>query len=232
MKKIFAVLVLAAFATGSLAAQVSIGAGGYMGGDFGGGAEVSTSSSLASFDALQTMPYFGGGGYLFFDARYVELSLGLFAGGGTSEASTTMTVLSIPIIEASTDTNTGYTMLTIGALAKYPFSLGKNLSIFPLIGVEYDIMISSKNKDTGIEDENSGDLNALWFKLGGGLDFSLTGPLYLRFGALYGLRFVNQAEKDIVADMADIISSSGLSGVAKSRLGHGVTVKLALGYRF
>jgi hypothetical protein len=67
----------------------------------------------------------------------------------------------------------------------------------------------------------------LWFKFGGGLDYDITSSLYLRGEFLYGLRLVNKAEND----MKDSLDDQGASDI-KTRLGHGLTVKFAVGSKF
>jgi hypothetical protein len=89
-KRHFLVLVLAAFAVGGLFAQedsekpkkafsISAGIGGFASGDFGGGFEDTTKSGDVS---KYETPYFGGGGYAYFDATYAELTIGFSVGSG------------------------------------------------------------------------------------------------------------------------------------------------------
>jgi opacity protein-like surface antigen len=87
-------------------------------------------------------------------------------------------------------------------------------------------MISQKDKD-GNKTDDAKDFSALWFKLGGGLDYSLTSNIYLRGEVLYGIRLVNNNEKD-----AKKIYSEYPGVDAKTLLGHGPEVKLAVGYKF
>ncbi|MDR1986516.1 MAG: hypothetical protein LBP88_06035 [Treponema sp.] len=91
-------------------------------------------------------------------------------------------------------------------------------------------MLSVKDEDgdqyqNSDEDDAPGDFSALWFKLGGGLDFSFTDHIYLRGDLLYGLRLANTFENDMV-------DSIGSAADPKTLLGHGLEVKIAVGYRF
>ncbi|MDR1239320.1 MAG: hypothetical protein LBK27_04330 [Treponema sp.] len=218
MRKKGFILVFAFLTAGSLAAQMSIGAGGYLDGDFGGGSE-----SVGNNNARQTvtLPYFGGGGFLFFDAKYVEVSFGFFPGSGKY----TMEASSIPLTpDISNKTDMVYTQLSIGALGKYPFSINKALSVFPLLGFDY--LITMSVKENGVEILKPEEFNALWFKLGGGVDLALSSHLYIRLDALYGLRPPTKFETNLTKVEFPGIESSLV------RLGHGPTVKLALGYRF
>jgi opacity protein-like surface antigen len=222
-KKVFFGLVLAAFAAGSLAAlpdfSLSAGAGGYIGGDFGGGIKLEGGGQEYAIK----MPYFGGGGYVFLDATYAELSFGFFGGGGNAKSD----IPGVPF-----DTDIGITNLNLGLLGKYPFAVGEKLSVFPLLGIDYQIAVAVKQDGKKVDDipgfgGSSVDFSALWFKFGGGLDYAVTSNIFARCEALYGLRLPSKFEKDLKDDF------SGNPGVdVKTRLGHGITVKLAAGYRF
>ncbi|MDR2509010.1 MAG: outer membrane beta-barrel protein, partial [Spirochaetaceae bacterium] len=229
VKKGLLVLALAALVAGGAFAQddeggafkLSAGVGGFFGSDFGGGAEASaTMPVVGKIDMTMETPYLGGGGFVFFDATYAELSLAFF--GGTMKNKSD-----------GTETDSSIMNFNIGLLGKYPIAVGEKLKVFPLLGIEYDICLSAKDEDGneyegmgGDGDGGPGDFSALWFKLGGGLDFALTEKLYLRFEALYGLRLENKFEKD----MKDYLEP--MDSDAKTRLGHGLTAKLALGFTF
>lgn len=235
-KKVFSILVLAVFFAGTLAAQereqeaapaglFSAGVGGLIGGDFGGGAEGKADEGSMKF----TTPYFGGGGYAFFDAKYAEFSLAFYGGGGKSK----MTMEGGGTSQTS-ENDSSITNFNIGLLGKYPFAINDKLTLFPLLGIDYSICLSAKTD--GEEHKNKdgndapGDFSALWFKFGGGGDFSLTEKVYLRLEALYGIRLANKAE----ADMEDFIKAKaqGVDIDTKTLLGHGLTVKLGVGYKF
>jgi hypothetical protein len=197
-------LIAAVSAAGAFALpefKLSAGAGGYFTSDFGGG--VGNGSSK-----IET-PYAGGGGFVFLDATYAELSLGFFTGGGTTKG-------------FGGDVKTSLAGLDIGLLGKFPIDVSEKLSVFPLLGITYRAVLSAKTE--GTEADKPGDASALWVKGGGGLDFSLTDKLYLRGGLLYGLRLASKSE----TDMADSLGG----GDTKPLLGHGLEVKFAVGYRF
>jgi opacity protein-like surface antigen len=216
-KKGLIVLVLAAIvAVGGVFAQglvLSAGAGGFIGGDFGGGIEGSVGGQLMKTET----PYFGGGGFAFFDATYAELSLGISGNGGTMK------------VTGSPDQDSSLVNLNIGLLGKYPFAINDKLSVFPLLGIDYQVTLSAKIDGKDYEDLNNGkasDFSALWFKFGGGVDYSLTESLYLRLDLLYGIRLANKLEND----MKDNTSIPGAD--VKTLLGHGLTVKVGVGYKF
>jgi hypothetical protein len=225
MKKLVLLLVLAAVVAGGVFAlpelKLSAGAGGYFTSDFGGGVEISSEGEEQT-QAIKT-PYAGGGGFAFVDLTYAELSLGFFSGGGA---------VKYEFAGQSNESDMSYTGLDIGLLGKYPVAINEQLSVFPLLGITYRVVLSAKGED-GNQYKNSdgedapGDFSALWVKLGGGLDFSFTDSIYLRGGLLYGLRLANAYENDWVDAYADY------PGVdAKTLLGHGLEVKIAVGYRF
>jgi hypothetical protein len=220
-KKICVALVLAALVAGGLSAQVSVGLGGYLGGDFGGG-YVDTRAGGVLGDTIETLktPYFGGGGYLFFDAKYVEISLGLLGGSGEKEYINDPPVFD-PIV---TKTDLSYTNITMGLLLKFPKSVNRDISAFPLLGIDYLVTTRIEEKKSGNEYAYPEEYSALWFKLGGGADLSLTKKVYLRLAALYGLRLANDAEKWAV-------EHGWFNSNVKPRLGHGLTVKLGLGFK-
>lgn len=186
----------------------SIGAGGYFTNDFGGGFE----DSSPSFK-MKT-PYIGGGVLAFFDATYVEVSIGMLAVKGTFD-------------NGLTPFDRDIYGMDFNLFGKIPFQIGDRFSFFPVLGVNYRLVLSAQD-DNGVQHQNKNlkkapmDLSALWFKAGAGLDFSFNDTLYLRGKVLYGLRLANKYETDAV----DTLKSG-----ADPLFGHGFTVELALGYR-
>jgi hypothetical protein len=218
MRKTVVYLFFCFFAAGGLAAQVSIGAGGYLAGDLGGGNDTRGDN----IKLTRSLPYIGGGGFLFFDAKYVEVSFGVFAGSGKNMFESTLPAMPSMKNEATMT----YTNFSIGAFAKYPFSIGKTLSVFPLLGIEY--LITASVKENGSELPEPGNFNSLWLKLGAGLDIALNSHLYVRLDALYGLRAPTKFEEELLST-GEYIEGTEYSWY---RLGHGPTVKLAIGYKF
>jgi opacity protein-like surface antigen len=245
-KKSLAVLIVAVLAAGSVFAQgnekpktafgISAGVGGLFVSDFGGGVDASASAQGYSGSMKIEMPNFGGGGYVFLDATYAELTVAFAGGGGTFK--TSMSFPGQP--DSSSESDMSMMNLNIGLLGKYPFAINSKLTVFPLLGIDFAICLSAKDEDGDEYEGTDGngapdDFSALWFKFGGGLDFALTEKLYLRFEALYGIRLPSKAETDI-KDLAEKglqqFKDAGGSVDAKTLLGHGLTAKLAVGYRF
>ncbi|MDR1868659.1 MAG: hypothetical protein LBQ82_01590 [Treponema sp.] len=261
IKNCLAALVFIVLTAGGIYAQspfkLSAGIGGFIGGDFGGGFDASVNvPGFLSMDMSHKSPYYGGGVFIFLDATYAELSFGFFGGSGNSKTSMDVNSTFMTIPTVSLETNMSYMGLSIGFLGKYPFRINDKLSIFPLFGIDYQIMLSVKDEDGNegissltnmlsilslagvvdnetlsiisgsIPDSKSGDFSALWFKFGAGADYSFNDKIYLRVEALYGFRLANKFEKDMV----DAMNSYNIE--ADSRLGHGLSVKAAVGYRF
>ncbi|MDR1301782.1 MAG: outer membrane beta-barrel protein [Treponema sp.] len=220
-KRIFLGLVLAAVAAGGAFAlpelKLSAGVGGYFTSDFGGGVK----GSSGGYTISGKTPYAGGGGFAFFDATFMELSLGFWGGGST---------FTMESGGGTVETDLSVMGLDIGLLGKYPLAVNEKLSVFPLLGITYRIMLSVKNEDgdqlkNSDGDDAAGDFSALWFRLGAGVDYSFTDQVYVRGGLLYGLRLANKFENDYV----DTIPSAA---DPKTLLGHGLEIKIAVGYRF
>jgi opacity protein-like surface antigen len=214
-KKNLLVLVMVVFAAhGVFAApelKLSAGVGGIANMGMGGGYEYPNGKTEIY------MPAVDGGVFAFFDATFVELSLS-FSGGFSRFKTFSPTI-------ADTDFST--TNFTIGLLGKYPFEITQKFSLFPLLGIEYQIVTSLKTEDgndlkNAKGEDASGDFNALWFKLGAGMDYSFTEKIYLRANLLYGIRLPNKFEEDSVEYLKN----------ANVLVGQGMTIKLAVGYRF
>jgi opacity protein-like surface antigen len=228
------VLLITVLVTGTAFAQpafrISAGAGGFFANDFGGGVE--TSGNIPSYGAVgakMEIPNSGGGAFAFFDATYVELSVGYFSGIVKAKTSVYYPP-SLPVPLPSYNINGNYKLstLNIGLFGKYPFTINDKFSLFPLLGIEVSFGLSSKCKDGEeytIPDGDktpSKDWSAIWFKAGVGGDYSLTDQIYVRLNLLYGIRGPNNVEGNasFPGEKSDTI------------LGHGLTAKLAVGYRF
>jgi hypothetical protein len=137
-KRVFLGLVLAAAVVrGAFALpefKLSAGGGGYFTSDFGGGFEASGGGETMSYKT----PYFGGGLFGFFDATYAEVSLGFWFGGGTSKSESSF---------GDSEADMSLMGLDIGLLGKYPFAINEKLSVFPLLGITYRIMLSATDED-------------------------------------------------------------------------------------
>jgi hypothetical protein len=175
---------------------------------------------------------------LFFDATYAEADLGIVFGpvgqlGGTA------------------------TFFDISVLGKYPFAVGDKLTIYPLLGIDWQILLSASDefgnswgrsdKTYKYEDKahpygSSADgeefgaySDNFWIKLGVGADIALTEKLYLRNEFLWGIKFNNQAENDQISRDGDkdAYSTTNPTNYKEdlSFFTHGLTYKLAVGFK-
>jgi hypothetical protein len=73
-------------------------------------------------------------------------------------------------------------------------------------------------------------MNALWINAGAGWDHSFTNRLFLRVEALYGYRLPSDMEQKLGDQIKDLYLAAGKTVSAKTRPGHGLTLKVAIGY--
>jgi hypothetical protein len=118
---------------------------------------------------------------------------------------------------------------------KLPIELPGKVTLFPLIGAEYDLFLAAKQdgsrrhpKDATFpvsdSDQSANALEALstlGFKAGIGADFSISEHAFVRTELLYGVRLQNKSEQYLLDARSD----------ADYVLGHGGDFKLAFGYR-
>jgi hypothetical protein len=173
---------------------MSVGIGGLFASDFGGGS-----------DGV-SMPYTGGGAYAYFDAIYGKITVGYHTGGGKWG-------------NYHTNVEMPRSFISIGAFAKYPemsLTPSGKIRMFPLIGIDYEISIGNNDliTDTHIPPPESGDLNALWGKVGAGFDFYINADVHIRTAVMYGVRTANAYEG------------------SDAHLGHGITTRVGAGVRF
>ena len=166
----------------------------------------------SSWQGFRVMPGFGG--FVFFNATYLEASIGV--SGGTLEYFRNLGGNTTGI-----ELSGSFAALNFSLLGKYPFVFGK-FSIFPMAGIDYQLFLSAEIE--GHEYNEPSELNVLWFKVGVGGDFALTEKLYLRGAALFDFSpFSNKFANDI---------SDNVPGASSPDLSWGATIKLAVGYKF
>jgi hypothetical protein len=234
MKKLFFVLMVMGFAStvwGQNKTGFSIGGGVFIGSDFGGGFENEITMGPTITVSLP-MNYFGGGGFVFFDATYIETSFGLFVGGGEWEMN-----IGAPINQTEKIGDFSFTSINYGLSLKYPFPISSKVKAFPLLGLDYQMVIAAEleNEKADVPD----DWNQFWFKFGGGFDYELNTSWYFRLAALYGIRLASVAEKDY-ADASKLTFQSEfyrtygiIPNITSDTLpGYGLTVKIAVGYKY
>jgi len=202
---------------------MSIGVGGLLSTDFGGGIKWNSSGGMVE------MPYYGGGAYLFLDYKYAQVSVAYSTGGGKWDS---------PNVHPDSLFDMSRSSVSIGVFGKYPFAFGEfgNIRLYPLLGADYELSIAGQLlRSNGSKyvfgsgdkrHEQAGDLSALWFKFGGGADFDVSDAIYLRGELLYGIRTANKFENDGVKESTDPGTST------ETRLGHGLTFRVGAGMKF
>jgi hypothetical protein len=166
------------------------------------------------------------GAAVFFDATYVQASIGI--GANTKNATVKFTN------SAGADTSTSYsnsdvaTYLSFSVLGKYPIELS-GFSLFPMAGIEYDQNLSLKDSNgndakSGKTSDEKAALNALIIKAGVGADITVATKVFVRPSLLFGYRFHSKLDNDQIA----VDKSSGITdSLIKLKLDIGV----AIGYK-
>jgi hypothetical protein len=219
-KLVLALLLMTVFIGGAFAQiNLSVGGGGLFDYSAYNGLKIYYPASKESYSGVHNMSY---GGYIFFDITYAELDVS-FAFGSLSNVAYN-TLKNVP--EAVTS---GYDILQIGfsLLGKIPVTLGV-FTVFPLLGVEYNIVLSAKSGDG--EYSNPGYYNQFGFLAGGGGDFYLTKYLFLRAEALFHIRLPSKIYDDQKKSLVD--EKKHTEDNVETTWGMGPRVKIGVGFRF
>ena len=243
MKKLIcsAILVLAGTSVFCNDFSLSAGAGGLLGGLFTR-YTLDADGDVMSISAKQEMDQLNWGFFTFLDGTY-----GIFSVSYQNGANNWKQPISIEDNVAVLDGKGWESMLGIGLMGKYPFKLNERLTVFPLLGVEYQISLSQHrtDEDGQVYKRNDGvdhfemdkdgnalkleDWNSLFINLGCGIDFLMPANFFLRGELLYGFRLMTSYETKNLELM------KSLSGDSKPKLGgltSGPSLRLSVGYRF
>ena len=243
-KKFFPAVIFLFLAAPGVFAQnfsMSAGAGGLLGGLFTR-YNLDASGNSMTINAKQQMNQFNWGFFAFFDATYGIFSVSFQ--NGINEWSQPLSISG----NVNPMNGKGWeSMLGLSLLGKYPFSLNERFTIFPLLGLEYQISLRQYRTDEdgrrykrndGVDqnemDKNGKalaleDWNSLFINLGGGLDFSLPRNFFLRGELLYGFRLMTPYE---VKNLDLMKALSGDSSPKLSGLTSGPSLRLSVGCRF
>lgn len=184
-KKVVAVLLLVALVATSVFA-IDLSAGGSLNLDF-----VNNSVKKDENKASVSFTTIGVNG--FFDAQYVQASLGMrFLVGSLKEKSTE----GWNSHTYKTD-NFHATLFNLGILGKYPIKIGSIASIYPMLGFDFNFCVDAKDGNRKFEYE----FNAHYFDLGLGSDIYVTSNLFIRPTFLFGIQ-LNQTKRTKVAKEA------------------------------
>ena len=236
MKRFFLCVIIWGIATTVWSQELSFGNGIFIGNDFGGGFRNETFVAGDQFIVGMPMHYLGGGGFVFFDTNYTVASFGFFVGGGKEEGSEMETngyydgQYSYTGDSISKTMDFSFTSLNLGLLGKYPIKISEKLKIFPLLGFDYLVAFLVTFENEKYDEPKL--WNQFWFKLGGGLDCELSKRFYFRIEALYGIRTTTNGEKLFAKNNSRIIQDYHDTNITKDTpLGHGLTVRIAIGYK-
>ena len=190
--------------------SISVGGGGLLGGFFTRyslAADGIVEGAQVKIDAAQEMNQFNYGLYAFFDMYYGVFSVLLRNGINNFNETADVSALRNNVDQ----TGKGWdSALGLCILGKYPFNLNKKISVFPMLGLEYQIALKQKrtqadgwvyNRNDGLREKDkdgnayqTDDWNAFWVKLGGGMDFMLPANFFIRIELLYDFRLMTPYE--------------------------------------
>jgi len=216
MKKSISVLVLLVLVTvGSAFAQISLSAGGGVLFDHSrnNGFKVKEDGVNGSAGFNET----NFGGFIFFDATYVEFDVAFAYGSWKSYAKN-----DFKDAEGEFVADLSVLQLNFALLGKYPIEVG-GFTIFPLLGFNYNRVLSAKADGEDISEfVKLGDLAQIGLLGGIGADFNINNSLYVRAEGLFQIRFACKYQKDM----------KKLMDAGKTTLGLGPVIKVAVGYKF
>jgi len=236
MKRGILVLVLAAFVAGGVFAQVQLSAGGGLLFDGGrvGGAVYEYNVPGEAYSLSYALNHFGFGGWVFFDATFAQLSIAFMGGparfGGIYSCCCSSHEITL--------INGSFLALDISLLGRVPFTVGDgNISIFPLFGFGYNLVLSSSGDHDDDEwnwnmifelfNNSAADLSTFRIKLGFGSDFDINESLFFRAQVLGYYRFAPRLFRDWVEEDAGL----GPNERVFHQGGFGGSIKLGIGFR-
>ena len=179
---------------------------------FGGNFAVNFDSYKYDGENIASQRTIGGGLFALFDITYAEVNVGILFGSLKQEYAGVWDDYSINNFN-----------LTFSIYGKYPIRLG-SFSIFPMLGVQYDLCLSAKDEGEIIFDNpliRMDHMNRFWIKFGVGADFNLTEKLYFRPSFLYGINFGTRNDRDVKKYNSK-----------ESIFHHGLDIRIAIGWRF
>jgi hypothetical protein len=164
----------------------------------------------------------GFGAWVFADAKYAELSIGLY-GGPLHLYFSEGRDLDSSFEDNSFDGT--FFALDFSLLGKYPFVISKKgSSIFPLLGIGYQLVTSASLG--GMDVDTPSDLSAFKILIGVGADFALGEKFFIRSSLLGFYRFPSKMLNDYID------AANAIPGVSASYdTGFGATVKVAFGVK-
>jgi len=230
-KRFLLASVLAAFVAAGTFAQSPLSAGGgfSMQGGKGGKLEAIKTkrgdNEIGSFELADFMF----GGFLFVDAKYTELVIGVATGWAEWIGN------KMKIDGLSGNFQGPVTSLDISLLEKYPIETLKDLTIFPLFGIGYNLVLSSK---VYVDEQtvnfpvygNATQHSTFRIMIGFGGDVDFGKKMYIRQELLGYISFPSRFFKDKRNKLREEKNVFLTDGTFLNP--YGITFKLAVGYRF
>jgi len=252
LKKFFIFTVFTAALTAFLpAADFALSAGG---GAFAGGlftrytltADGNIDGEPVSVNAGQEMNQFNFGGFLFLDATWAEFNIGVQSGIHNYRETMVAASPSIDTLYSESSGKGSEMTLNVALMGKYPFTLNENFSLFPLLGLQYQIALMESRQPEGRKrydrtDSRRGDTdangdtyklsawNSLFVVIGAGMDYRLNSLVFLRTELLYGFRLQTPYEGDSLEKAKRGVNAPNpkLSGLTS-----GPALEIAVGRKF
>jgi hypothetical protein len=207
----------------------------------------------------QKMDRFNWGGFLFFDATYVEFNLSYQGGLNRYNEKMKSQAPGADWTEVKDNTGQGIgqeAFIGLTLLGKYPFHINEQFTWFPLLGVEYRFALLEQRSPDGshrLYNRQDGDLpadlnedgdsyplsawNECMIDMGAGFDLNIQGPWFLRSELLFGFRLPTGYElgsKKMLKTNSNGNSQNigfNASGIKNWGLTGGPTLRLSVGYR-
>ena len=222
--------------------SMSFGGGGLVGGFFTRYSLDAVGLEGIRMKADQNADQCNYGFYAFFDATYFEVSVtyqrGVYSYSQTANVSALANFVTMS--GDGWDTVAGFTIL-----GKYPFRLNEKFSLFPLLGLEYQISLRQQrtqadgyiyDRDDGLRERDKdgnafllSDWNVFWVHIGCGMDVTLSEKVFLRFNLLYSIRTMTGYERKNL-DM--VKAQIGDPNPSMGGLTSGPSLRVSLGYKF
>ncbi|MCL2191848.1 MAG: hypothetical protein FWB78_00445 [Treponema sp.] len=242
MRKGLLVLVLTAFVAGGVFAQTQFSVGGgliFDGGRLGAvnyrwsDTWMSSPGNIytESESGFEGVSNFGFGGWFFLGTTHTELSIALMGGpslwGGERERTRSSPSGSESWTERGWN-GASFLAFDISLLGKLPVTIGDgNVSVFPLLGIGYNVVLAQRSPDGDDVFEYSDDhsaINLSTFRIhfGFGGDFDIANNMFFRISILGNYRFAPSLIRDAANDWS---SATGHRG------GFGGSVRLGIGLR-
>ena len=221
-KKGLLVLVLAAVVAGGAFAQGFDIGGGFV---FDGGRVGGMSASGQGASSSDYLRHTGFGGFLFVGASFAELAIAFMGGPATDQWE-----FSEGGVTESGSHSGSFTALDFSLALKLPMPFSDNMTVFPMLGIGYNVVLASRDEDGNdmfdSSDFSASDLSTFRIALGGGADFAINEGMFFRASVQGYYRFA----PSLFRDAADEWNAFGVN--ADSHGGFGAIIRLAVGLRF